>query len=108
MIAVCFGQLWCWVLAALLWLLTGWFAGWRRAACLIPLAMLLALYTQSQLDRALSARLPYALTGEELQFQARVRDLPVRLTLGLDGPDSAPLEQVRFVALAQSTDPRWP
>jgi competence protein ComEC len=105
MIAVCFGQLWCWSLAALLWLLGGWSAGWRRAACYVPLAMVLALYTQSQLDRALSARLPHALTGEEMQFQARVRGLPERLALG---SAESGVEQVRFIVQAQSLDPRWP
>ncbi|MDF1629760.1 MAG: DNA internalization-related competence protein ComEC/Rec2 [Alcanivoracaceae bacterium] len=113
MIALCFGQAWCWGLAALLWLYGGWSAGWRRALCYVPLMMVLALYTQSQLDQALGARLPHALTGEEMQFQARVQALPTRLKLASRGSafgsGSKPeIEQVRFMVEAQSLDQRWP
>ncbi|MCC1496302.1 DNA internalization-related competence protein ComEC/Rec2 [Alcanivorax sp. 1008] len=113
MIALCFGQAWCWALAALLWLYGGWYAGWRRAIRYLPLMMVLAVYTQSQLEGALGARLPNALTGAEMQFQARVQGLPARLTLAPRGSASTSgsqpaVEQVRFMVEAQSLDPRWP
>lgn len=109
MIAVCFGQLWCWALVVLLWLHAGCFTGWRRAIGYVLLSMVLALYTWSQLDQALSARLPAALSGVEMQFQARVVDLPSRLLMARGAEQGgAQIEQVRFVAEAQSLDPRWP
>lgn len=107
MIAVCFGQLWLLGLAALLWLYGGLSRGWRQAICSMPLAIVLALYTQSQLDWALDARLPHGLAAEEMQFEGRVEDLPARRTLGADGSGAA-TEQVRFILQAQSLDPRWP
>lgn len=110
MLAVCLGQWWLWPLAALLWWLTAWSNGARQALAYLLLALVLTLYCQAQLQRALAARLPLALAGEELLFQLQVQDLPLHTTLTANNGSASGkrAERVSFAALGDSSDPRWP
>jgi competence protein ComEC len=105
MAAICFGQPLLWLPAGLLWLLCWQRCGAGAAFCLLLLVAAIGWHTDRTLTRALSDRLPAQHAGEVFELRVKVEGLPERM---LVERESGPLQQVRFVALVQSNDQRWP